>query len=105
MTRSAEAQNLVDRGYCRVSNKHKLLARIDREDWKERLAAHLGRSVAELHIIGNNPNTNLPVLSDTVAGIWCDYYRRTLSKDIVEVGSSIFGQIPSSDHNSTGYLP
>jgi len=98
------AQELIAKGYRRVSSRHRIVTRIDREDWKERLAADLGRSVADLYIMGSNGG--VPVVGRAVAGQWCDYYRRVMSRDKIEgVPEDVFKLIPSSCHDPCGYVP
>ena len=99
------AAELTALGYRRTSNKHRMVSRIDRPDWKEHLAAHLRRSVAELFIVGTNAENGLPIVSDKVSGSWCDYYRRCLSRDTLEgLPEATFRAIPSSGWDSCGFV-
>lgn len=86
---------LKARGYRRVSNKHGMLARVDRPDWVEVLARHLKRSPAELYVPGE----------PEPAAHWADYYRRVLSGDRVDVEPPALARlVPSSDHDPVGYV-
>ena len=97
------AQDLIVRGYRRVSWRHRTISRIDRADWKERLAARLGRSVAELYIVGSRGG--VAEFGNQVAGGLCDYYRRCFSKDMIEdVPDDILKAIPTSNHDPVGYI-
>lgn len=87
------AQELITRGYRRISNKYGTVARIDREDWLAVLAKYLHRSVAELYI----PQT------DEVSPHWCGFYRRVLSKDQINV-PDVARAVPSSDHDPVGFI-
>lgn len=80
-------EELVSAGYRRTSNKYGLVSRIDRPDWVEVLADHLGRSPAELY----------------VRGCWADYYRRVLSNDTLELGPVEGRKVPTSNWDTTGY--
>lgn len=87
-------EELIARGYRRISNKHGMLARIDRSDWIEVLAKHLKRSPAELYAPGEpNPEP-----------CWYDYYRRVLSRDKVTVPKWAAKNIPNSDRDTCGYI-
>ena len=90
-----DAKQLIAAGYCKTSNKYRMVSRIDRPDFVQALAEHLRRAPADFYVPGE----------DTVDGGWCDYYRRVLSKDTLTVEPEIFKHIPSSGHNSTGFCP
>lgn len=91
-----DAKKLADRGYRRTSTKHRMVSRIDREDWLEVLARHLHRSVAELYIQGTN----------TISPNWTDYYRRVLSKDtLMNIDPEVHRAIPGSSGDGCGYVP
>jgi hypothetical protein len=94
----------VSRGYRRVSCKYRMVARIDREDWREYLANRLQRTVAELCLVGK-AGGGWQVGSD-VTSMWRDHYRRCYSKDTIEgLHSDVFRQIPSSSYDECGYVP
>lgn len=90
----AEAARLKALGYRRTSNRYRMLSRIDRPDWLLALAEHLRRSPASLYI----PDKSHP------DGMWCDYYRRVLSKDTIEVSPEVCHLVGSSDHDTIGYV-
>jgi hypothetical protein len=89
------AQLLKAMGYRRVSNKHKLVARIDRKDWLQSMAKSLHRAPADFYVPGENH----------VAPNWCDYYRRVHSKDQLEVSAEIYAALPASNETSDDYVP
>jgi hypothetical protein len=89
------ANELAARGYRRVSNRHRLVSRIDRPDWVERLARVLQRAPADFYV----PGEAIP------AGNWCDHYRRCLSTDVIEVDVDTFRLIPGSGYDQVGYIP
>lgn len=108
MTPIEEAADLARRGYRRTSHKHRMVSRIDRPDWKERLAAHLGRSVAELYRMREtNPdrigNPGYEV-GDTVSPLWCDFYRRVLSRDTLTVSEEVAKLVPGSGWDPCEYV-
>ena len=72
-----QAQKLFDSGYCCLSNKYRIVARIDREDWLEYLAGQLRRSVMDFYI-----RTPEGVTDST--GRWGEYYCALYSKDRIE---------------------
>ena len=79
------AEELTAKGYRRVSNKHGIVARVDRADWWEALEKHFQR--------------NMPIRNDAETGRWADYYRRVLSEDRLEVGPDIARHVPQSMWN------
>lgn len=83
------------RGYRKVSNKYKLVARIDRPDWIDVLARSMRRSPAEFYV----PGESLPAIS------WCDQYRRVYSKDQLKLSSEEFKKVPSSWDDPIGFVP
>jgi len=79
----AEAARLVASGYFPISNRHRILARIDRADWQVRMAArHAPWSRAEgegwVGALGHG------------AG---DQYRRVYSTDRVTVSAGVFAAV------------
>jgi len=84
------AEELTAKGYCRISNKYGIVARVDREDWWDALQEHFQR--------------NLPIRTEAETGRWADYYRRCLSEDKLEVGPEIGGHVPQSNWNPTGFI-
>jgi hypothetical protein len=81
-------------GACQT-NKHKLVARIDRKDWLQSMAKSLHRAPADFYVPGENH----------VAPNWCDYYRRVHSKDQLEVSAEIYAALPASNETSDDYVP
>lgn len=84
------AEELTAKGYCRVSNKYGIVARVDRKDWWEHLEEHFQQ--------------NMPIRNDAETGRWADYYRRVLSEDKLEVVPDIARHVPQSNWNATGYV-
>lgn len=74
------AGDLHEQGYRRVSNKHKLVARIDRKDWLDVLAKEMHCSRADFY------NLNGSGISDS----WRDHYVRVYSKDQITVSPEIY---------------
>lgn len=89
------AARFAARGYRKVSNKYRLVKRIDRPDWVEFLASELMRSPAELYRKG----------SPKPDAMWCDYYRRGYSKDELCLPAEVFRHMPSSRGDDCGYVP
>jgi hypothetical protein len=90
-------EELIAKGYRRISNAYCLVARIDRPDWLKILAMHLHRSVAEFYIEG----------TEEISNRWPNYYRRVLSEDVLTLGtkgSKAAQGIPSSDYDPVGYI-
>jgi hypothetical protein len=87
-------KELAAMGYRRTSNKYGMLSRIDRADWIEVLAAHLRRAPADFYI----PGEKFP------AANWCDFYRRVLSKDTIEIDPNKAREVPSSSYDPIGFV-
>ena len=89
------AETLIAQGYCRVSRKFRIIARIDRADWIERVARAVGRRPDELcSVVVGRPDV-----------MWADYYRRCLSKDTIEgVDPEVFKLIPLSDAGGVEFV-
>ena len=91
------AARLVELGYRKVSNRYRIIARVDRHDWVSVMASQLLRAPADFYVPG----------SDKVEGGWCDYYRRCLSKDCITMppeDHDVFKLIPSSSGDACGYV-
>jgi hypothetical protein len=84
-------EQLVAKGYRRTSDRYGILARVDREDWKEVLEKHLGRELPENYEFSADEG-------------WADIYRRTLSQDTVQINPELAQQVPSSLGDLTGYI-
>lgn len=95
-TAKQQAENYLDMiaaGYCRVSNKLQRVARIDKVDWRERLAHH--RTPWD-------PDASNDASYSDHAG---DTYRRCLSKDVVVIiDEEIFKKFPASCGGPSIYL-
>lgn len=90
-----QARALAARGYRRTSNRHRIISRIDRPDWLEKMARDLRRAPADFMVPGGSqPQPN-----------WCDHYRRIYSRDKIEgVAEEVFRLIPGSDWDPIGYV-
>jgi len=85
---------LAAQGYCRISKRKNLAARIDVENWVELLAAHFGKTLHEMFTeILANP------------GHYEDLFRREWSKDRLDVSLTTMRNLPSSFECPIGYLP
>ena len=81
-------------GYRKISNKHRIVARIDREDWVHVLAKSMRRAVADFY----EPNGQ-------VSSHWADHYRRCHSSDKLTLGDAFFKLMRGSSGDSTGFCP
>lgn len=87
----AEAIRLTALGYRRVSNRHATVARVDRADWREVMAAGHPRGMEWVQLLGRDAP---------------DHYRRCHSNDWLEgVPAPIFRLIPGSGGDPTEYCP
>lgn len=96
-TKSSDAllNELRSQGYLRTSNNFCMVARIDREDWKEVMAkSHSPWDIEE-------GLKWVDALGKTGAE---DYYRRCCSKDKKVVPREIFKQLKSSGDKATGFI-
>ena len=96
-TTTLSAEELVARGYRRVSNAYGLVTRIDRADWMEVLARKLGKSIAQFYELSE---TEPPKIS----GHWAAHYRSGFSKDTHTVNPETLRLIPTSAHDPVGYV-
>lgn len=85
---------LAAQGYCRISKRKNLAARIDEENWVELLAAHFGKTLHEMFT---------EVLANP--GHYEDLFRREWSKDRLDVSLTTMRNLPSSFECPVGYLP
>lgn len=90
-----EALILIARGYRRVSNKHCRVARIDRPDWVWHLAEHLRRAPADFYVPGE----------PEPSACWADFYRRGLTKDVIQVAPEVSRLVKPSGWDPVGYVP
>jgi len=81
-----QVYELIAMGYRRVSNKFGMIARIDRKDWQQFLAD-------EGYYLGANHEGNM-----------ADTYRRVYSQDKKDVPLEVSQRIPSSNHDTCGYV-
>lgn len=86
-------RELIAKGYCVTSRRHKTVSRIDREDWKHLLAkSHSPWDVngEGMEWVNNMGERNAE-----------DYYRRCISKDSLVIND--VNGIPNSGNAITGY--
>lgn len=88
--------DLKDMGYYVVSRRHRMLARIDREDWREVMAKH------------HSPwDVNGEGMRWACMKGMGDYYRRCLSKDTIVIApdkwDNVLRAIPNSGQGSDTY--
>lgn len=89
-----KAQELMDKGYLRVSNKGCVLSRVDRKDWRKHMAKeHAPWSQEE----GNHWVT---ILGQSAA----DQYRRVYSEDKIKVPYEVSRYVDSSCHNAIDFI-
>lgn len=74
------AGDLHKQGYRRISNKYKLVARIDRDDWLDVLAKELRCSRADFYMLDGSG----------IGNQWRDHYVRVYSKDQITVKPEIY---------------
>jgi len=83
---------LAKQGYCRISSRKHIVARIDVENWVEVLSQHLGKTLHEMFsAILQSP------------GFYEDMFRREWSQDRLEVSLTTARTVPSSFQCSVGY--
>ena len=83
---------LAKQGYCRISSRKNIVARIDVENWAEVLAEHFDKSLHDMFTaIRENP------------GLYEDLFRRDWSKDRLDVSLTTARTVPSSFQCSVGY--
>lgn len=79
---SHQAQQLIEQGYRIVSNRHRMISRIDRPDWKEAMADyHTGGFPGDKQ---RNREAGLRWVNGLRDGA-ADFYRRVISKDKITV--------------------
>lgn len=85
-------ETLAKQGYCRISLRKNIVARIDVENWVEVLARHFNKSLHEMFTdIHENP------------GFYEDLFRRDWSKDRLEVSLTTARSVPSGFQCPVGY--
>lgn len=80
LTAFLKAGELTQKGYRKISNKYKLVARIDRDDWMDILARQLNCCRADFYKLDGSG----------VADSWKDHYIRVYSEDRLTVGPEIY---------------
>lgn len=90
----ATTEQLIAQGYRRVSRKFGIVARVDREDWREYMAEqHAPWDIQQgrkwVKLLGKNA---------------ADYYRRCLSNDKLEIGEGRALAIPTSGGDAIGFV-
>ena len=88
-----DISRLVAMGYCVTSRKFCHVTRIDRPDWRERMAKD--RSPWDLR-------EGLEWVTRLGSGAE-DHYRRVYSRDTVVVDATLLRNFPRSDWTVTGY--
>jgi hypothetical protein len=85
-----KARRLVLSGYRPVSNRYRILSRIDRADWREAMADHKTGGFP------GDAQTNRDAGLKWVRGLGsgaADYFRRVLSADKIEVTPEVFAAV------------
>jgi hypothetical protein len=85
---------LASQGYCRISKRKNVVARMDAENWVELLAKHFEKTLHGMFTeILANP------------GHYEDLFRREWSKDHKDVSLTTARTVPSSFQCAVGYEP
>ena len=86
-----EATRLIESGYRSVSNRHRMLSRIDRPDWREHMARDHTRGFR------GDAQKNLDEgmrWVDLLGAGAADFYRRVLSKDTLsQIPQDVFDAV------------
>lgn len=83
---NSEAKRLIDSGYRCTSNRHRMISRIDRPDWREYMGSRNGGGAEWVEALGS------------MAG---DHYRRVYSQDILSgIPPAIYEQIKKAGTGS-----
>jgi hypothetical protein len=90
-----EASKLINWGYRKTSNNHRLIARIDRPDWY--------RHMAQQHSPWDPNGQGIDWVFKMGSASAGDHYRRCYSRDFKTVSHMVLALIPSSDHDDCGY--
>lgn len=83
-----DANTLIQLGYRVTSNKHRMVARIDRDDWMEHMAKE--------HSPWDWEGEGMKWINGMGLRSAADHYRRVYSKDKLTVSASIAKAIPNS---------
>lgn len=73
----AQAKVLAERGYVGLSNKYRNVARIDRADWLQHMAARYRRAPADFFTMNSEGMTDS-------TGSWGAHYASVFSEDKIE---------------------
>lgn len=88
-------ETLIASGYCRVSNNHRIVSRIDRPDWREVLA---------LELCPQDPYG--AGIDRTYGSGMADFYRRGNSKDKLTIEDEmVFRRFPGSSDGPKDFVP
>lgn len=79
------ARDLEAKGYRVISNRSRIISRIDREDWKDSVTGFYGQPIED----GKD---------------WAHIYRCTFSKDKQRVSSTVCVKMKLSLNDDTGYI-
>lgn len=77
------ASELNRMGYRKISNKYKLVARIDRDDWMDILAKQLNCCRADFYKLDGSGISNT----------WKDHYVRVYSEDKLTVSQEVYSKM------------
>ena len=83
---------LANQGYCKISLRKNIVARIDVENWADVLAQHFDKTLHEMYTAIHESS-----------GLYEDLFRRDWSKDRLEVSLTTARTVPSSFQCSVGY--
>lgn len=90
-----EAVRLTASGYRCISNRHRMVSRLDRADWRDHMAREHTRGFK------GDPDGNLEQGMKWVAALGggaADHYRRILSKDTIEqLPKDVYDRIKRDD--------
>ena len=85
-------ETLARQGYCRISLRKNIVARIDVENWVEVLAQHFDKTLHEMF-----------TAIHATPGLYEDLFRREWSQDNIIVSLTTARTVPSSFQCSVGY--
>ena len=80
LTAFLKAGDLTQKGYRKISNKYKIVSRIDRDDWMDVLAKKLNCCRADFYMLDGSG----------IADNWKDHYIRVYSEDKLTVSPEIY---------------
>jgi hypothetical protein len=106
-----QINDLISKGYCRTSNKYRIISRIDREDWLEVIyiqgfghKADGLKSAVQDYYEGKNITGFRQETIMYEAQSAADSYRRCLSKDNIEnIDPELYKLFPASNDSLVGY--